>query len=156
MNSLEDILKVELNEINKQIYLTEEKIQQSRKRKFEAADFGDFKENVAHSEAEFEIGMFSLERVQLDNKKKEIQNLINKEYKSSGYIGIKSYFECIREDTSEILKFYVVTSNLGGAHKGLIPINSFLGKAICGKKTGDRCVINTGVYFYVVGILKVI
>lgn len=156
MDTLNKLLKEELEKSKKNFYSIEKKLQDSRIRKSEAASFGDLRENSAHSEAEQEIGMFSWESVQVDTKIKEIEELINMEYKSSGYIGIKSCFECIRLDTNEKLKFFVVTDLLGNALNGLLPVNSALGKAVQGKKAGDTCVVTTSLKSYVVEIIKVI
>ena len=155
MDSFNKILEQERKQTLRQIENANKRLAQARVKKIEALSFGDLRENSAHDDAENDIGLFSYEKVVLDEKIKEIDRLENSFYRSSGYIGVKSRFSCKRNDTNEILEFYVVPAELGNAQKGLLPVNSKLGEAVQGKKKGDRCVVNTGLVAYTVDILSV-
>lgn len=148
-------LEEERNRTLKQIETADKKLAEARAKKIEALSFGDLRENSAHDEAENDIGLFSYEKVVLDEKLKDIDRLENSEYKSSGYIGVKSSFKCKRNDTGEILEFYVVYPSLGNARKWFLPTDSRLGQAVQGKKKGDRCVVTTGLAAYTVDTLSV-
>lgn len=154
-NSLLKILEKETEKTLSQILIINKKLNDSRIRKVEAASFGDLKENSAYTESENDIGLFSYDKVLLDDKLKDLDNLKSQLYKSSGYIGIKSFFKCKRNDTGETLEFYVVYPSLGNAENQLLATDSKLGKAVLGKKKGDICVVKTGLVSYTVTITYV-
>lgn len=155
MPDLMEILESEGEETLSQIGTVNKKLEASRIRKIEAASFGDLRENSAYTESENDIGLFSYDKVKLDDKLKDIETLKTQLYRSSGYIGIKSFFSCKRNDTGEILSFYVVYPSLGNAEKMLLATDSKLGKAVLGKKKGDKCVVKTGLITYTVTITAV-
>lgn len=134
MDRFKAILEEERRRTSEQIKVADKKLAEARKKNIEARSFGDLRENSAYAESENDIGLFSYEKVILDEKLKEINKLAGSEYKSSGYIGINSRFRCKRNDTGETLEFYVVPSSLGNASKGLLPVDSKLGEAVIGKK----------------------
>lgn len=156
MVNLEKLLEEEEQHTIEQIEAVNKKLFDSRSKKVEALSFGDLSENSAYSEAENSIGLFSYEKVILDDKLKDIEEMKNQEYKTSGYIGLKSYFTAKRNDTGEVLSFFVVSPSLGNASKGLLPIDGKLGQSVLGKKKGDICFVDTGIMTYTVNIIEVI
>lgn len=59
-------------------------------------------------------------------------------------IGINNTVEVYFEEDQEVEVYRLVTSVRGNSMKGLISIESPLGKALLGHKEGDRLLINTG------------
>ena len=67
-------------------------------------------------------------------------------------VGLNNTVEVYFEDDDEIETYTIVTTVRGNSLKGLISIDSPIGKALLGHKVGDRVYveINTGAGYYVV------
>ncbi|MCL2864959.1 MAG: GreA/GreB family elongation factor [Lachnospiraceae bacterium] len=141
-----DIEKIKEEITHRRIIVRQEALQAVK----EARAHGDLSENFEYHAAKKDKNINEsriryLERVlktaiMIDDSSKEDE------------IGINNTIELYFEEEKEVEMYRLVTSIRGNSVDGLISIDSPLGKAIMGRKTGDRVYvkIRDGVGYYVV------
>lgn len=124
----------------------------------EARSHGDLSENFEYHAAKKEKNRNESRIRYLERMLKTAQ--IVEDHSGEDEVGLNNTVEVYCEDDGEVETYRIVTSVRGSSLNGLISIESPLGKAILGKKEGDRAYVrvndNAGYYVVIRKIIKTI
>ena len=124
----------------------------------EARSHGDLSENFEYHAAKKEKNRNESRIRYLERLLKTAQ--IVEDHSGEDEVGLNNTVEVYCEDDGEVETYRIVTSVRGSSLNGLISIESPLGKAILGKKEGDRAYVrvndNAGYYVVIRKIIKTI
>lgn len=147
----EDIQKIN-EEIERRILVDRPKLIEDLK---EARSHGDLSENFEYYAAKREKNIN-------ESRIRYLQNMIKyaeiiEDVSENDEVGLNKLVEIFFEDDNLSYTYKIVTPIRGDSMKGRISIESPLGKAIVGKKVGDRAkVVINGSNFYYVKILSIV
>ena len=124
----------------------------------EARSHGDLSDNFEYHAAKKEKNRNESRIRYLERMLKTAQ--IVEDHSGEDEVGLNNTVEVYCEDDGEVETYRIVTSVRGSSLNGLISIESPLGKAILGKKEGDRAYVrvndNAGYYVEIRKIIKTI
>ena len=124
----------------------------------EARSHGDLSENFEYHAAKKEKNRNESRIRYLERMLKTAQ--IVEDHSGEDEVGLNNTVEVYCEDDGEVETYRIVTSVRGSSLNGLISIESPLGKAILGKKEGDRAYVrvndNVGYFVVIRKIIKTI
>ncbi len=132
--------------------LTKVKREEVKKAIAEARSFGDLSENSEYDEARNE-------QAKIESRIKELEELINNAEITSdddideGVIGLGSFVKA--ESNGKQVRYSIVGSNEANPFENKISDMSLIGKALIGKRAGDKVEVRTNAGQVVVKVIEV-